>query len=187
VSKGQAFVNWLRTGVDRKVAAVEMETAGVLDAALIRTPAPRAIAIRGISDFADERKEKLEDAAKARFRTLAVKNAVALLVNAIQSGRFSKELDPSLAKVGPSPPLTRDDQEALTARYHAGLHQRHEQVFLGGTALRVQGQLRYLPLAELYVVPSAEAGVHTGPLTQFVMSARQGYQAVRRAMSRWSA
>lgn len=181
VGKGQAFVDWLRTEVDRKVVAMEMETAGVYDVALIRTPAPRAIAIRGISDFADERKKRLEDAAKDRFRTLAVKNAVALLVNAIQGGLFKQDVDPSLGRVGPSPPrpISTDDQEVLTARYDTALRQQHGHVFLGGTALRLEGQLLYLPLDELYVVPSAEAGVHAVPQTQFIMSTRQGYQAIR--------
>ncbi|MFL5805352.1 MAG: hypothetical protein ACJ8CR_26875 [Roseiflexaceae bacterium] len=99
VGKGKAFVDWIRKEVDRKIVAMEMESAGVYDAALIRTPAPRAIAIRGISDFADERKEKLETAAKDRFRTLAVKNAVSLLLNAIQGGLFKKDVNPALEEV----------------------------------------------------------------------------------------
>lgn len=99
VGKGKAFVDWIRKEVDRKIVAMEMESAGVYDAALIRTPAPRAIAIRGISDFADERKEKLETAAKERFRTLAVKNAVSLLLNAIQGGLFKKDADPAFEEV----------------------------------------------------------------------------------------
>ena len=70
VGKGSAFISWIKGKVDRKVVAMEMESAGIYDAALIHTPAPRVIAIRGISDFADERKELLEDAAKDQFRSV---------------------------------------------------------------------------------------------------------------------
>jgi nucleoside phosphorylase len=89
VGKGKAFVNWIKSDVDRKLIAIEMESAGVYDAALIRTPTPRAIAIRGISDFADERKEKIEAAAKEKFRLLSIKNSVSLLLAAIRAGLFS--------------------------------------------------------------------------------------------------
>ena len=107
VAKGKAFVNWLKHEVDRKAAAIEMESAGVYDAALIRTPAPKAIAIRGISDFADDRKETLEKLAKGRFRTAAVKNATTLFVSAVEAGLFAE--DPSATKIaaGPLFPIRR--------------------------------------------------------------------------------
>src|SRR5262245_46227208 len=86
VGKGTAFVKWLMREVDRKFAAMEMESAGVHDAALIRTPAPRTMAIRGISDYADERKEKVEQNAKGMFRELAARNAVSLFVRGVEAG-----------------------------------------------------------------------------------------------------
>ena len=88
VGKGKAFVEWLMREVDRKVAAMEMESAGVYDAGVIRTPAPRTIAIRGISDFADARKEKIEMTAKHVFRELAAKNALSLFTLGIEAGLF---------------------------------------------------------------------------------------------------
>jgi tetratricopeptide (TPR) repeat protein len=91
VGKGKAFVDWLKKDVDRKIAAMEMESAGIYDAALICTPSPRAIAIRGISDFADERKEKFEFAAQERFRLLAIKNAVSLFLAAVRAGLFGRD------------------------------------------------------------------------------------------------
>jgi nucleoside phosphorylase len=90
VGKGLAFATWLKSA-NRKVSAVEMETAGVSDASFIRTPAPRTIAIRGISDYADERKEVFERASKGLFRAVAVRNAAALLLSAIELGLFSSE------------------------------------------------------------------------------------------------
>src|SRR6185369_13911196 len=80
-------------------AALEMETAGVYDAAWLRTPPPRVIAIRGISDFGDNRKRQLEDAAKESFRQLAMRNALALLIGSIRAGLFADDGTP-----GSSPP-----------------------------------------------------------------------------------
>lgn len=91
VGKGEAFVEWLKTKVDRKFAALEMETAGVYDAAWLRTPPPRVIAIRGISDFGDDRKQQLEVAAKESFRQLAMRNALALLISSIRAGLFADD------------------------------------------------------------------------------------------------
>jgi nucleoside phosphorylase len=91
VGKGKAFMEWITREVDRKAAAMEMETAGVYDAALVPTPAPRTIAIRGISDYADARKERIEAAAKGMFRALSAKNAVALFIHAVEAGLFEVE------------------------------------------------------------------------------------------------
>lgn len=88
VGKGKAFVDWILREVDRKVAAMEMESAGAYAAALVRDPAPRAVAIRGISDYADSRKEKIEATANGQFRALSAKNAVALFKRALEAGIF---------------------------------------------------------------------------------------------------
>ncbi len=88
VSKGVAFASWIKTTV-RKTEAIEMESAGVFDAALIRTPAPRALALRGISDYGDNRKKVIEEVTHGEFRTLAIKNAVAYLCLAIKAGVFA--------------------------------------------------------------------------------------------------
>lgn len=87
VSKGVAFARWIREAA-RKTEAVEMESAGVLDAAFIRTPAPRALVIRGISDYGDSRKKVIEAATKGAFRELAIDNATAYLMTAIRAGLF---------------------------------------------------------------------------------------------------
>lgn len=97
VGKGKGFVDWILREHDRKVAAIEMESAGVHDAATVRTPAPRAVAIRGISDYADARKEKIEGAAKGKFRDLSARNAVSFFIHTVQAGLFGSE--PELAQV----------------------------------------------------------------------------------------
>ena len=88
VGKGEVFIKWLKSSVDRKVTAMEMESAGIYDAAFIHTPAPRVIAIRGISDFADERKKLIEEASKDQFRAISLKNALSLFVKGVEAGLF---------------------------------------------------------------------------------------------------
>ncbi len=107
VGKGEAFVTWLKTKVDRKLAAIEMESAGVYDAAFIRTPAPRVIAIRGISDFADERKKTLEEVAKGGFRALAIKNAITLFIAAVKSDIFATDEGGSASRAPPEESLVK--------------------------------------------------------------------------------
>jgi nucleoside phosphorylase len=88
VGKSEHFVVWLKSQVDRKFAALEMESAGVYDASSLREPPPRILAIRGISDFADERKKLIEDGTKGQFREVAAKNALSLLLRGIEAGFF---------------------------------------------------------------------------------------------------
>lgn len=97
VGKGEAFAKWICHDVDRKVVAIEMESSGVYDASLIRDPQPRIIAIRGISDFADNRKYLVEDSAQNRFRLLAAKNALSVLICAMGAGLFGPSNSKSLA------------------------------------------------------------------------------------------
>jgi len=88
VSKGLAFAQWLRQ-TTRKTEAVEMESAGVLDAACVRSPAPLAYVIRGISDYGDDRKNVIETATKGAFRKLAIYAATSYLVTEMRAGLFS--------------------------------------------------------------------------------------------------
>lgn len=90
VGKDKSFVKWLKSK-NRKITAIEMESAGVYEAVLARTYPLRVMALRGISDFADERKEKIEGSAKTVFRILAIKNCVSLLTCAIKGGLFEEE------------------------------------------------------------------------------------------------
>lgn len=152
VGKGKAFVEWIKREVDRKVSAMEMESAGVYDAVQIRTPAPRVIAIRGISDFADERKKLIEDAARDRFRALSIKNALSLLLRAIEAGIFKKDrlqANGSTISYGASQPesrirsvfviggITKEslDHEAEEPRLNIACHK------LGQTIARARTQL----------------------------------------------
>ena len=52
---------------------------------------PRFAAIRGISDFADERKKLIEDKYRGAFRQVAIANAATFLWASIQSDLFSEQ------------------------------------------------------------------------------------------------
>ena len=112
VGKGKAFVDWITREVDRKVAAMEMESAGVYDAAIVRTPAPRTVAIRGISDYADARKDKIESIAKVKFRALSAKNAVALFMRAVEAGLFEADAVTATGPAGSAAEATTRRREA---------------------------------------------------------------------------
>jgi hypothetical protein len=49
------------------------------------------VAIRGISDYADARKDEIEATAKGKFRALSAKNAVALFMRAVKAGIFEAD------------------------------------------------------------------------------------------------
>ncbi|EFO7599496.1 TPA: TIR domain-containing protein [Escherichia coli] len=110
VGKGKGFVDWIIREHDRKVAALEMESAGVYDAATVRTTAPRTVAIRGISDYADARKEKIEDTAKGKFRNLSARNAVSFFIHTVQAGMFGAEEELAQVALSPSPHLQLDSR-----------------------------------------------------------------------------
>lgn len=73
-----AFARFLR-GRDRKYAALEMEAAGMLTAVNRMKAAPQTLVIRGISDFADERKQAFDAMNNGGFRRYAMGNTVHLL------------------------------------------------------------------------------------------------------------
>lgn len=149
VGKGKAFIEWIKRDVDRKVAAMEMETAGVYDAALVHVPAPRTIAIRGISDYADTRKEKIEATAKGVFRALSARNAVALFIRAVEAGLFEVENSGAPNSSGSSDPDRVDSRARSvfvvggttgeTADVDAELPRLHRASMKLGTALAQGG------------------------------------------------
>jgi nucleoside phosphorylase len=78
VSAAAAFSAWIKA-LDRKIMGVDMETAAVLTVARSRSGARPALAIRGISDYGDHRKEKLDDTGQGALRKYAMRNAVRAL------------------------------------------------------------------------------------------------------------
>jgi len=98
VGKADEFVKWLK-GQDRKFAAIDMESSGVFDIGnAVDEPKPKIIAIRGISDFADERKQLVEQRYKGAFRQIAIENAATFLWAAVQANLLVKAALPVSSK-----------------------------------------------------------------------------------------
>ena len=77
VSKSKKYNDMLRK-IDRSVLAVETESGGMFSQAKFHQNVP-AMTIRGISDYADKDKKKLEQESKNAVRDLAAANAVSFL------------------------------------------------------------------------------------------------------------
>ncbi|WP_309896005.1 hypothetical protein [Archangium sp.] len=85
VVAANGFAEWLRSH-DSSIKAVEMEAAGLLEAAATRVEPSRALVIRGISDLGDERKSKLDAIGKGGLRRLAMRNATRMLLALLEAG-----------------------------------------------------------------------------------------------------
>jgi nucleoside phosphorylase len=91
VGKGEAFAEFIKAKVDRKAAAIEMESAGVYASAETLITPPRMLAIRGISDLASDKKAILEKIVGPSLRKICMQNAVSLLELAIKEDLFAPE------------------------------------------------------------------------------------------------
>ena len=76
VVSAEQFSQWLLK-LDRKYMAVEMEAYGVMQSAFENAPA--TLVVRGISDYSDSRKKKLDSIKRGALRRIAMQNAAALL------------------------------------------------------------------------------------------------------------
>lgn len=79
VVKSRDFAAQLKAKISPKIKAVEMEARGLFQALYMNARRTDALMIRGISDYADERKAELEKTTKDAWRTFAAANAARLL------------------------------------------------------------------------------------------------------------
>jgi nucleoside phosphorylase len=79
------FASWIKEA-DRSCLAVEMEAAGMMIAAHLDPGKVNTLVLRGISDFADERKSLLDQIGGGALRTLAMRNAVSFFWALLESG-----------------------------------------------------------------------------------------------------
>jgi nucleoside phosphorylase len=79
VVKSRDFGKQLKAKISPKIKAVEMEARGLFQALYMNARRTDALMIRGISDYADERKAELEKTTKDAWRTFAAANAARLL------------------------------------------------------------------------------------------------------------
>lgn len=85
VGAAKAFTARLRER-DASFIGLEMETAGLSRAAHKRALAVPVLALRGVSDFGDGRKAKLDGVGQGAFRRVAMRNATRLLLTLIDVG-----------------------------------------------------------------------------------------------------
>lgn len=79
VAGGRAFCEWLQ-GHDRNYKAVDMEASGVALAVHFGGLPVRTLMLRGVSDFGDRRKKRLDRLGQGALRALAMRNAVQFLM-----------------------------------------------------------------------------------------------------------
>lgn len=91
VGASQAFVDWLKQG-NRNYLAIEMEGVGMLSAVYSSADPRKTLILRGISDFADERKRELDRIGKGGVRRYAMNNAISLLWKLIEAGVLGNPL-----------------------------------------------------------------------------------------------
>jgi 5'-deoxynucleotidase YfbR-like HD superfamily hydrolase/nucleoside phosphorylase len=76
---------------NRNFVAIDMESAGVVQAAFEHPDAPDTLIIRGISDFGDERKRALDQIGSGVLRAWSMRNAIRLLIAFVAHVDFSGE------------------------------------------------------------------------------------------------
>ena len=94
VAASAAFTQWLKKR-DRKYVAVEMEAAGLMAALYEQVTTTRSLVLRGISDFADDRKEKFDRIGAGSLRDYAMVNATLLLFGLMQAEVFPRASAPA--------------------------------------------------------------------------------------------
>lgn len=100
---------------NRNYLAVEMESAGVVQAALDHSTQPQVLVLKGISDFSDDRKEALDLIGQNALRAVAAGNAARLFRALLDVGVIGGQSDP-----GP--------QTQSGVRSSVGVRPDHEQM-----------------------------------------------------------
>ncbi|MGV3662098.1 MAG: pentapeptide repeat-containing protein [Prosthecobacter sp.] len=120
VGTATGFGKRLRTK-DRKFAAIEMESAGMLAAVHKHHPSTQTLVLRGISDFADERKTEFDNIGMGQFRKASMRNAFRLLLASLPRLLPHPLQQSSLGFVIPEPKKSAVDQAQQAARQIAAL------------------------------------------------------------------
>ena len=85
-------------GIDRKFKVIEMEAAGVVEACVQAKKPLDYLIIRGISDFADDRKSQLDRVRDGAFRRLAMTSATTLFLSLLHSIEFHAVFPPPILR-----------------------------------------------------------------------------------------
>jgi nucleoside phosphorylase len=89
VAASRKYTKWLRT-LDRKFLAVEMESAGFMNAAYQYGEDSHVVVIRGISDKANAKKTTMDALGSGALRRLAMSNALHALRALVATNSFSR-------------------------------------------------------------------------------------------------
>ncbi|WP_299842708.1 hypothetical protein [uncultured Jannaschia sp.] len=92
VSAGNNYNEKIKN-LDRKVLAIETESGGIFNVA--HRKGIQALTIRGISDYADSNKEKLESKTKDAVRVFAAENAASFLKFHLRNRKFTERIQES--------------------------------------------------------------------------------------------
>jgi nucleoside phosphorylase len=84
VGAAKPFLAWLK-GRDRTYLALEMEAGGLMAAVAEGADVKRTLILRGISDYGDERKAKLDKIRAGALRRYAMRNVISLLWALLES------------------------------------------------------------------------------------------------------
>lgn len=120
VSASEAYKAELK-GIDRKFLALELESAGVLRSAHNRSKTVRTMVLRGISDFADERKASLDSISRGIWRRYAMYSATTLMLSILTQDIF-REIIPCGLAIG----KVADDLEGIAQRLLAKVWDKHD-------------------------------------------------------------
>jgi len=93
ISAAQPFTQWLK-GRDRKYLALEMEAVGLMTAVYNQasTRNTNTLILRGISDYGNEEKSKLDTVGEGVLRSYAMHNAIRLLWSFLDAGLLPQQL-----------------------------------------------------------------------------------------------
>lgn len=89
VSKSDVYKSNLKA-IDRKVLAIETESGGVFHSA--QSAGVPAVSIRGICDYSDKNKAKLEEQTTGCMRRIAIANAVSFISLQLSNPQFLRQL-----------------------------------------------------------------------------------------------
>jgi len=96
VAKSKTFAEALRRSIHPKIIGVEMEADGVFEAVWGSGTRADVLMIRGISDFADDNKGRLEQETKGAWRRWAAGNTGRLLSALLDRAPVENSISPSL-------------------------------------------------------------------------------------------
>lgn len=146
VSKSEIYKSSLRS-IDRKVLALETESGGVFHSA--QMAGVSAVAVRGICDYADKNKNKLELQTSGAMRKIAANNAISFVAMQLHNPQFIKYLARARSKNGDGEtiPLELEDPDDFIVKAMAGVETSiHDQLTILSPGYRAADKDYRLPL-----------------------------------------